>query len=199
MHTVLGHSTALCSLLRSYFKMASDRAKYKTTYRVLNVWAQHFFVKVLRHRFPGTKCGQPTLFFFFILLVYSFSERVFKTFACSKENNRKKILQNCESLVTLWHHIQVTVVKISCSLGILTLSRTIFFPFVHFSSLQLTPANYFFGGFQLVLFSELSSQTFSKPRVMLDQTTKTSFPWRCPCICTLGDHEQRPITVRVTF
>ena len=100
-----------------------------------NVWAQHFFVKVLRHRFPGTKCGQPTLFFFFILLVYSFSERFFKTFACSKENNRKKILQNCESLVTLWHHIQVTVVKISCSLGILTLSRTIFFPFVHFSSL----------------------------------------------------------------
>ena len=34
---------------------------------------------------------------------------------------------------------------------------------------------------------------------MLNKTKKTSFPWRHPCICTLIDHGQRPITARVAF
>ena len=47
--------------------------------------------------------------------------------------------------------------------------------------------------------SEIISQTFSKPRAMLNKTKKTSFPGRHPCICTLIDHGQRPITARVAF
>ena len=43
------------------------------------------------------------------------------------------------------------------------------------------------------------SQTFSKPRAMLNKTKKTNVPWHHPCICTLRDHGQRPITAPVAF
>ena len=55
-----------------------------------------------------------------------------------------------------------------------------------------------FRGFHLLL-SEIISQTYSKPRAMLNKTKKTSFAWRHPCICTLIDHGQRPIIARVAF
>ena len=47
--------------------------------------------------------------------------------------------------------------------------------------------------------SEIVSQTFSKPRAMLNKTRKTSFLWLHPCNRTLIDHGQRPITAHVKF
>ena len=70
------------------------------------------------------------LCFFFSCLsfVYSFGEKFFNAFTCSKQNNHKKIFQNWESLVAMmqWWNTMATVVKISCCLGILKLSRTLF-------------------------------------------------------------------------
>ena len=43
------------------------------------------------------------LLFFFILLVYIFSKKFFNASTFSKQNNRKNILQNCESLVAMTH------------------------------------------------------------------------------------------------
>ena len=43
------------------------------------------------------------ILFFFILLV-SFSEKSSNFFTCSKENNREKILQNCEPFVAMTHY-----------------------------------------------------------------------------------------------
>ena len=56
----------------------------------------------------------------------------------------------------------------------------------------------FFRDFHL-LNPKKMSQTFSKPRAMLNKTKKTNVPWHHPCICTLRDHGQRPITARVAF
>ena len=41
--------------------------------------------------------------FYFILLVYSFFEKFFNVFSCSKRNNCENILQNSESLVAMTH------------------------------------------------------------------------------------------------
>ena len=62
------------------------------------------FVLVLRHFFK-----LQTLFFvsgsslFFIVFVYSFFEKFFNAFSCSKQNNGEHILQNSESLVAMTH------------------------------------------------------------------------------------------------
>ena len=47
--------------------------------------------------------------------------------------------------------------------------------------------------------TEIILQIFSEPRAMMKKAKKTSFPCRHPCICTLIDHGQRPITARVVF
>ena len=48
-------------------------------------------------------CLDLLLLFFFILLVYIFSKKFFNVSTFSKQNNRKNILQNCESLVAMTH------------------------------------------------------------------------------------------------
>ena len=52
-------STALFSVLSSYFKMASDGAKWSKYMDSHISGTQHHFVPVSRHWFPSTKCGQP--------------------------------------------------------------------------------------------------------------------------------------------
>ena len=84
---------------------------------------------------------------------------------------------------------------ISCSLGILKLSRTL--SFLYFSTLQIAPDKCFWS--LSFAQSEIISQTFSKPRTMWSKIKKTSFPWRHPCICAVIDHLQRPITAHVAF
>ena len=43
------------------------------------------------------------LLLFFILIVYSFFEKVFNVFSCSKQINGKNILHNGESLIAMKH------------------------------------------------------------------------------------------------
>ena len=43
------------------------------------------------------------LLFFFISTVYSFFEKFFNVFPCSKQNNGKNILRNGESLIAMKH------------------------------------------------------------------------------------------------
>ena len=44
------------------------------------------------------------LFVFFILIIYSFFEKSFDVFPCSKQNNGENILQNGESLIAMKHN-----------------------------------------------------------------------------------------------
>ena len=55
------------------------------------------------------------LLFCLIVLVYSFSEKLFNAFTCTKQNSHENILQNCLS----WHTIATSGLKVACSLGIL--------------------------------------------------------------------------------
>ena len=46
-------------------------------------------------------------FFFFNLIVYSFFEKFFNVFSCSKQNNDENIMQNGESLIAMKHDRQL--------------------------------------------------------------------------------------------
>ena len=64
-----------------------------------------FLVLFCQFRFilsPKRYCSPLLLLFFFVLLVYSFSEKFFNAFTYTKYNNREDILQNCDqSLVAM--------------------------------------------------------------------------------------------------
>ena len=91
--------------------------------------------------------------------------------------------------------MMATVVKISCSLGVLKI-RTLFVsvsPFFFVNSSSQT----FYEAFTCLIRNYVTN--ISKPRAMLNETKKTSCPWGRPCVWTLTDHGQPPITTRIAF
>ena len=77
-------------------------------------WRQN----VIKNKEVAHKCRQFSpllLLFFLIVLVYSFSKKLFNAFTCTKQNSHENILQNCLS----WHTIATSGLKVACSLGIL--------------------------------------------------------------------------------
>ena len=106
-------------------------------------WRQN----VIKNKEVAHECRQFSpllLLFFLIVLVYSFSEKLFNAFTCTKQNSHENILQNCLS----WHTIATSGLKVACSLGILKFNCKDVLIF-----------------FRLPLaWSKIISQKFSKPR-----------------------------------
>ena len=104
------------------------------------------------------------LLFYFILLLYSFCEKFFIAFSCSKQNNSENTLQNSESLVVMMHNS-------NCCEDFLQLRHP---QVVKNSSEKLLLQEFRVSRLSLA-YSEIISQTFSKPRAIINRTKKTSF------------------------
>ena len=93
-------SLIFCHLWRSI-----DQKRRKTDTRICLVPldCSRIFASIGIFLSPKRYFSSLLLLLFFILIVYSFFEKFFNVFSCSKQTNGESILQNGESLIAMKH------------------------------------------------------------------------------------------------
>ena len=107
----LPHFDVLCDVLLhrptatwNVFVLCDDQKRKKTDTHTCLVPNDCSRICAISHYLsPKRYFSSLLLLFFFLLIVYSFFEKFFNVFSCSKQNNGENILQNGEYLIAMKH------------------------------------------------------------------------------------------------